>query len=417
MDQHSTPLRIIPPERRQPGVPARVRRWALPPAIERGPGETIDRIGILSEHGDAEALLLWRLVRDVELWAATPPKSRGELFDPAAPASRERRFRDSTFPTDVRVHLRRLNRCLASAGGEAQVGEAVSVACAGVAVWAREIGARETAVGFAQAAALVSPEAQYALLTGRCAAELGQAARAATWFSRAVGLARVGRDWRNYTAALVALGALAEGADEPARARRLYLRALRSTRRRRQLPGERARAAHALFRLARDAGDVAAANRFAAIATRAVLKADPGAGVLALTLAEFWTRRGEAGRALRLLDHLDALDGVPAGARLDVAVLRIGAAAAAGSVVTAKRAWIHAWELAAAVGLSSRNRADVLLQLAKCAVELREPGWIAQAGRAALVHAVAEDYPRVHAELLRIADGSVDFGLPLEGAA
>jgi hypothetical protein len=392
------------------------RLWAVPPAIERGPAETIERLGILAEHGESEGLLLWRLVRDVELWSATPPQHRTELFTPRAPEGRAARLRASTIPTDVRVLLRTLNRILAGPPDAPGCEESTSDACAGVAQWAREMEARETAVAFAQAAALASGEARHAVLTGTCAHELGQYARAASWFSRAVGLARRGRDWRSYAGAFLALGALAEAEGDPTRARQRYLRAFRTARRHRRFVAERARAAYALFRLARDAGDVEAASAYARSATRSVMKADPAAAPLALALAAYWIDSSSPERSVRLLKHLAKIEALPAQERLPAAILRVRAETASGNLDAAKRAWADAWALATA-STSVPTRADALVQLARCAAALDETGAVADAGRAALLHAPAEDYPRIRAELLNLPGESGEFGTPMKGAA
>jgi tetratricopeptide (TPR) repeat protein len=394
----------------------RRRLWALPPAIQRGPAETIERLGILAEHGEAEGLVLWRLVRDVEIWAATPPRHRVELFTPVAPEARKARLRASTLPTDVRVLLRTLNRILAGPPDAPGCEESAATACAGVAQRAREMEARETAVAFAQAAALTSAEARYALLTGTCAQELGQHARAASWFGRAVGLARRETDWRSYAAGFLALGSLAEAEGEPARARQRYLRAFRTARRHRTFVAERGRAAYALFRLARDAGDVDAASAYARSATRAVMKADPAAAPLALALATFWIDGGSPERSVRLLEHLAKIEALPAHEHLPAAILRVRAETAAGKLIAARRAWADAWALATSAAPAT-GHVDTLLDLARCAAALGEAGGVEEAGRAALLHAPAADFPRIIAELRRLSGAPAELGTPMKGAA
>ena len=43
------------------------RRWCLPPAITRDPGEMLEAIHVLQEHQGTLALVLWTAVRDVTL--------------------------------------------------------------------------------------------------------------------------------------------------------------------------------------------------------------------------------------------------------------------------------------------------------------------------------------------------------------
>ncbi len=343
------------------------RRWGVPPAIHHGPMETIGRIQVLAEHDDAGGVLLWRLVRDVELWSATPAEQRALLFRDGAPDARTARLRDSTIPTDVRLLVRSINRILAHPAGAAGSDDALATACSGVAQWAREIEAPETAVAFAQAAALSSEQARFALLTGECARQLQQDVRAVSWFSRAIGLARRGNDWRSYTAALLALGALAEDAGETSTARQRYLRALRTTRRHRAFVAERGCAAYRLFRLARAGGETESAAAYARIATRCAVRAEPAAASMAFALA-------------------------------------------------AKRAWAHAWALAVA-SPPPTGSTDALLQLARCAAELGQAGAVADAGRAALIHASKQDYARVRAELLKLQGWAAACAPPMKGAA
>ena len=161
------------------------------------------------------------------------------------------------------------------------------------------------------------------------------------------------------------------------------------------------------------------ASRYARIATFAVLRADPGAAALAFTLVGFWIDGGRAAPALRLLDHLDALDGIPASEQFAASVLRVRAATAAGATVTAKRALADALLLAKARTSPPADAgvlANALLQLAECATLLGEASAVRQAGRAALLHTPREEYPRIKAELQRIAGKPLDAS-PLEGAA
>ena len=390
------------------------RRWVIPPAVRRGASENIERIGILAEHPDAEGVLLWRLVRDVELWTAASTAEREHLFAHGARRIRTLRLRASTVPTDVRLQLRCLSRTLAEPA-HASAAE-IAGASAAVAEWAREIEARETALAFAQAAALTSDDPAHALLTGNCAEEAGQPERAHTWYVRAVGLARRARDWQSYARAFLELGRIAEQDGNPARARRLYLRTFR-TGRRHGFPAERGRAAAALFRLARDAGDHEAASRYARIATRALLRSDARIAGLVVLLAEYWIANGNARAALRLLEILES-DSLPPQTRAAGAVLRVRAAIAGGDEGMARHAWASAYALLQAGPHAEHTGADAaaLLTLAKCAAALDDVRGIERAGHAALVRAAAEDYPRIHRELVTLAGDRLDFGTAPVGA-
>lgn len=386
----------------KPTVRRGARHWVIPPAITRGPGETIDRVGVLKEHDDAGGVLLWRLVRDVELWASTPPVKRSELFSPGAREVRSARLRESTVPTDVRLLLRTLNRILGGVPDAPAIEEDAATACAGVAQWA-EIEARETALAFAQAAALCSDGARYALLTGICAREAGQRARAVSWFSRAVALARRERDWRSYARSFIGLAEEAEAVGDIGAARKRYIRAFRTGRRFTDLDLERGRAAYGLFRLARAAGDTQAAEAYARAATSAIMKSQPAAAGLALALAAFWTEHGNARRAVHILNRLAKLDAIPPGERLHAAILRVRAATRDGNLSGARRSWAAAWTVAGAAA-PGPELVKSLLELAHCAAALGEAGGVERAGRAALTHASEADYLRIRAEVRGLTD-------------
>lgn len=386
----------------------------MPPAIERGSAETIDRLGILSEHGDCEGVLLWRLVRDVELWSKTPPGARAELFTSQAAESRIAWLRESTFPEPVRTALDSLARLLLTPSDSPPASHEVSAACFEIATWARAAGAKETAVAFAQASALASPHLpRCALLTGVCAEELGQAGRAVTWFQRAVTLARRAEDGSTYSSAYVGLGGLAEAERRMGVAHRAYIRAFQAAGRF-GLKAERARAAYRLFRFARGAGNADAASRYAWIVTRATAKG-LGPGVpAALDVLDYWTEHRQDTPVRRLLACLSRTEHLKNSERFTLAELRLRAAMAANAPIAAKRAWRSAW---AHVEAAPGRRADALLQLAAHAARLQDDDALRQAGKAALVHADPGEFERVHAELRRIGGTRVHFGPTLSGAA
>ena len=55
---------------------------------------------MLAEIPGAAGLLLWQTLRDVLLWAATPPEARDGLFAPGAAARR----RDAIASTELATH-------------------------------------------------------------------------------------------------------------------------------------------------------------------------------------------------------------------------------------------------------------------------------------------------------------------------
>lgn len=381
---------------RHPDVP---RTWRVPPAILRGPGETIDRIGILDEHDPDAALLLWRTARDVELWAATPPPARAALFTPGAAPQRERRIADAALDGPVAEDVRAIARILADPGSAARAEAAER--CLAVAHWARATGRPQTALAFAQAGALAAPEmGAAALVTGLCAAEMGQGERGHTWLLRAVAVSRRGRQAEAYTGAHLALGHHFARQGSAGAARRSYLRALRGARRW-ALPAERAGAAYGLFRLALADGDAEAASEHGKAAMVAARRLPPELTPFGTELAAFWIAVRRPLRALRTLARLEpAL--TTAEERLGAAVLRVRAALDVRDAEQARRGWTHAWRIVQEEAVADAAAVRALLALARAAARLGDAPLLSRAGRAALARVPADAFAATQAELHRL---------------
>lgn len=372
------------------------RTWRVPPAILRGPGETIDRIGVLDEHAPDAALLLWRLVRDVELWAATGPEARGALFTPHAATQRQERLRNSALPDEVAGAVQGLVDLLAEPARAD--GGAVCAGCMRVARWAQEEERTETALAYAQAAAMAAPhDGDAALTTGTCAAAAGQADRGHTWLLRAVAVSRRGRQAAVYAAAYLALGHHHAGRGATAAARRAYLRSLRAARRW-GLPAERAGAAYGLFGLALAEGDVAAAVDHAKAAGFAARHLSAELVPFGPELAAFWLSVRRPARALRTLARLE--NGLSAADdRLTALLVRVRAALDLPDEALARRGWAQAWRLLQEDEPGEEAAVRALVSLARAAGRLRDPALLARAGRAALARVPAADFARVQEEL------------------
>lgn len=316
------------------------RRWRIPPAILRGPGETIDRIGVLDEHEEAAALLLWRVARDVELWAGTQPEQRAGLFGPGAAVQRAEQVLAAELDGEIRPALETLAALLADPG--AADPERVGGCCLRVARWAREAEKGETAVAYAQAAALASPEdGVAALVTGLCAVAIGQAERGQTWLRRAVAVARQSRQREAYAGAYLALGHHQLRAGAPGAARRAYLLALRAARRW-GLWVERAGASYGLFRLAEAAGDVPAATAYGREAMLAARRLPPGRVPFGMELPAFWIAVREPARALAVLARIEPLLRTPDD-RLAWTIFCLRARLEGEETEEARRLWAEAW--------------------------------------------------------------------------
>ncbi|HZG41903.1 MAG TPA: hypothetical protein VEY93_02995, partial [Longimicrobium sp.] len=195
--------KAAPRQRRQTAT----RRWCIPPAILRDTDETLEGVQILQEFPNEHGLLLWKAYRDVTIWAATEPEDRLELFVAGAAGRRLQQLRE--VPMENRIVLALTLLVAVVSTPESIRAEAVTLACQGVSVWARERGKLGTALLFAQAAALASPEQGRAGYdVGSLALLMDRPARAETWLRRTVGVARRGKDWESYALAYVDLGAL-----------------------------------------------------------------------------------------------------------------------------------------------------------------------------------------------------------------
>jgi tetratricopeptide (TPR) repeat protein len=206
------------------------RRWHLAPVITHG-AETLEGARVLDEVPGALGVLLWQVLRDVRLWTETPVPVRGDLFSPGAATRLRRMGRQARPDAPLRKALKKLVAFCAN-GPENDMVE-VSRACVQAAQWAIAAGRLATALDFSQAAALGQPsDATAALNVGRLASQLGERARAETWFRRTITVARRGQDWDPYATALLELGRLYLERNNRRAARRFLIRAARAAARR-----------------------------------------------------------------------------------------------------------------------------------------------------------------------------------------
>ncbi len=131
------------------------RRWCVPPAMERNPGERLDGERILEESPGDIGLLLWRTVRDVGLWAMTPEEARAALFAEGMAGARVRLVTAVELPGKLAAPVDTLQGQLGEP--ERADPDIVMLCCGEVAAWARGAGLPQTAVAFAQAGAAAAP--------------------------------------------------------------------------------------------------------------------------------------------------------------------------------------------------------------------------------------------------------------------
>ncbi|WP_420125510.1 tetratricopeptide repeat protein [Longimicrobium sp.] len=311
--------------------------------MTREPGETLEGVHVLDEFPAELSLALWTALRDVSLWAATPEERRTALFSPNAEARRREYTSQTRLQPELDLALSTLATVVShSAQASAAV---VTLMCLEVSRWARAKGGMGTAVSFAQAAALASPEDPApALEVGRLALEWGRPARAETWLRRSIGLARRAKEWESYGAACVLLGDRYLRAERLQPAERFYLYAARVARRQ-QLRTVRAESMHGLMRVRMAAGeDLEQAERFGALAQRAYGRAHPRAPELLHDMTHLLVRRGEWERAVPLLRRQLSVFTDPT-MRMVCHALLAHASAALGDARTYEMSWKEAWTL------------------------------------------------------------------------
>lgn len=377
------------------------RRWCIDTALTRDPDEHLEGDRVLREVPDDLGILLWRIGRDVVLWAETPSRQRAGLFSPEAPNRRSRRLLNIDLSEDVASAVDTL-------AGQLAVPEKADAAiltwcCRLVARWAARDELHGTAIYFAQAGATCSPDDPTpALETGRLAMTGGQPHRAESWIRRTVALARRAAQWDVYADAALVLGELNQRAGRLDRARALYRLAYRTTRRQ-SLREVGAVAAHAVFRLALVSGDQDEADVYGRLAVRACAPEHAAAPSILLGVARFWLdlgRPADANHAIRrVIRHLD---GLPAEERLGAwALTARGLAADAEGIEKARRAWDRAYALIARA--APETAVPAAIDLAHAATLLADERRLATVQAIALGVAPAHDYVRVRTLLGEIA--------------
>ncbi|HYW09343.1 MAG TPA: hypothetical protein VE913_20450 [Longimicrobium sp.] len=340
------------------------RRWRIPPAVLRDYAEPFDGWSIFHEARSDLGVALWHMVRDVELWAATP--EREALFSPGAAGRRRDLLRAAKPPPALAPALDVLAGLVAYPV-EASA-DAVALACERVARWTEARPAHRTALAFAQAAALTRPECSRAAVeVGRLAALAGDASRAESWFRRAVALARREGDRSTYALAWVELGDLNAGLGLESRARWAYTRAYRMARRA-SVEAVRGRALWGVARLEMRAERYPEAERALWKARRAFREGDSLHAAFTHDRAELAVRqrRGpEAAPMLRrlLLRREDLVD------RLRTLALLALCAAQAGDTAAVSELW-HQAEPMTHAAPPGEGVAVALLDLARAALDV-----------------------------------------------
>jgi tetratricopeptide (TPR) repeat protein len=272
------------------------RRWKIPPAVVREPGEQVEGMPVLDEFRDGRGAALFVALRDVLLWGETLPDQRHGLFAAGAPENRRRLGPPAEELRDAWLRLVEL-----VAGPDAAQPGHVSAACLQVAAWAASAGRHRTALGFTQAAALLQPTSgTAALATGEAAVRAGQPARARTWFHRTIAVARRSGEHAAYARAHLGLGRVLHAQGELDLGAAHLHKALRAAHRY-GVHGIRGDALLLLSRIARARGRDEQAERLVDAAVRAQPRDSVERRRIQVEIARVWLSAGEADRALSLL--------------------------------------------------------------------------------------------------------------------
>jgi tetratricopeptide (TPR) repeat protein len=154
-----------------------------PPLARHREGE------ILAEVQNAAGLVLWQDVRHLRDWAESAPDVRTKLFNPPSRSVLAKR-RDACACAGELIGPLELFASMKSNPPNVSASE-LGVACEHVVEWALSREHTQTAVEFAEAAALVDPtNPRFSVLAGRLTRNMNEFDRAEVWFKRGIGLAR-----------------------------------------------------------------------------------------------------------------------------------------------------------------------------------------------------------------------------------
>jgi hypothetical protein len=199
---------------------SRRHRLAMAPSGPRSEFVVLDEIGGLL------GLTLWERVRDAYLWASVEEDHRVGLF-------RARRSGTGTRLPDVVDVAPAIVEAIALLGFVSRYPERVTAgivaqACNDVSTWAAETLRLETAVLFAETAAVAEPEvARHATVAGRLCRRVGNPSRASWWYLRGIGLGRRSKDWDSYVSGQLGYGMILFQFGNASEAKKHYIRGAR----------------------------------------------------------------------------------------------------------------------------------------------------------------------------------------------
>jgi tetratricopeptide (TPR) repeat protein len=222
--------------------------------------------------------------------------------------------------------------------------DTIGKGCLALTDWATGAGATETALLFAEAAALAWPEnARFAWVAGRLFRTHGRYRLSEYWLRRAARVAVWSDDFETQDLALNSLGNLFSQQGSFVDALNYLTRALAVARKHRS-KGRQGAVTHDLFAVAVLTGDHSRAERLAAGAFQLYGSSHPNLPRLAHDVVQLWLRQGRFPLALPVLRALLRFFDVPQD-RLRVLASTARAAGACGERQVFERAWIDAWAI------------------------------------------------------------------------
>jgi tetratricopeptide (TPR) repeat protein len=203
------------------------------------PNWRLGELAVLEElPHDALALEVWRAVGRVRLWAE-PEENRAGLFSAREDAGAGSLVEAQRQAPEIADALQTLHAVTFDA-----LPRASALACREISEWAERNGYLETAMQAAEAAATLSSEdPSFANAAARVCRRAGEGARAEVWYLRAVGLARLRQNKREYVSAHLGCAAVLRDAGQHSRALK-WIRRAADTARRSGLRGKAAEAYH-----------------------------------------------------------------------------------------------------------------------------------------------------------------------------
>lgn len=326
------------------------------------PGGNAPGLDTMAELPPGAAVPAWRVLRTVLLWAAEEPGDREALLESLPLLEWEEKLLTDTFDADLRLPLAVVVGELAR--GPQTVATRVSWACLCVADWALSHRASRTALGFAEAAALVSPDhPRYAWVAGRILRTFGRFKDSGLWLRRTIRVAIRSGDWEAHSRGLNSLGNTSLERGDYKDAVRILQKALAAAQRRRlrRFEGENL---HDLFVAHYAMGEWSQAEHYAGRAFEIYRRLPhERLPILAHDIAFLWLNRGHFSRALTVLRVLLPMMRLPED-RLRALASTSRAAGACGDQEMFELAWSEGWQLAAEQAREARFAATALIEMA-----------------------------------------------------